>query len=159
MRHGFIFLCAIIDWYSRMIVGFSLDDTLNTRLVTEAVKKAFETAKPEILNSDQGSQFTSDEYIRLVESNRVRISMDGKGRWADNIPIERWFRTLKYEEVYLKDYENPKEARREIGKFIHDYNFKRIHSAIDTTPAYRYFPVQLYSMLTASPSATLDRTA
>jgi putative transposase len=159
LRHGFIYLCAVIDWYSRMVVSWALDDTLSARIVTTAVTKAFETAKPEILNSDQGSQFTSGEYIQLIESNRVKISMDGKGRWADNIPIERWFRTLKYEEVYLKDYENIKEARREIGKFISDYNFKRIHSAIDTTPAYSYYPSQLYSMLSPSPAATLDRPA
>ena len=107
----------------------------------------------------QGSQFTSDDYIKLVESNRVKISMDGKGRWADNIPIERWFRTLKYEEIYLKDYENIKEARREIGKFIKSYNFERIHSAINTTPAYSYYPIQLYSLMTSIPTATLDRPA
>jgi len=95
LKHGFIYLTALIDWYSRCIVGWELDDTLSARMVTRAVNKAFETAKPEILNSDQGSQFTSDEYIKLVESNRVKISMDGKRRWADNIPIERWFRTLK----------------------------------------------------------------
>jgi len=159
LRHGFIYLCAIIDWYSRMIVGWAIDDTLSTRIVTTAITKAFETAKPEILNSDQGSQFTSGEYIRLVESIRVKISMDGKGRWADNIPIERWFRTLKYEEIYLKDYENIKEARREIGNFINDYNYKRIHSAIDATPAYIYYPSQLYSKLSPSPAATLDRPA
>ena len=159
LRHGFIYLCAIIDWYSRMIVGFSLDDTLGAGIVTDAVKKAFRIAKPEILNSDQGSQFTSDKYIRRVETSRVKISMDGKGRWADNIPIERWFRTLKYEEVYLKDYENIREARREIATFINDYNFKRFHSSIDTTPARRYYPAQLYSMFTASPDATLDKPA
>lgn len=159
LKHGFIYLCAAIDWYSRMIVGWALDDTLGVRIVTEAVRKAFETAKPEILNSDQGSQFTSGEYIRLVESNRVKISMDGKGRWADNIPIERWFRTLKYEEVYLKDYENIKEARCEIRRFISDYNLKRIHSATGTTPAYSYYPSQLYSMLSLPPTATLDRPA
>ena len=159
MNHGFMYLTAIIDWYSRMIVGWELDDTLSTRAVKTAVRSAFETAKPEILNSDQGSQFTSSDYIELVESNRVRISMDGRGRWADNIPIERWFRNLKYEEIYLKDYENPKEARREIGKFIQDYNFKRIHSVIGTTPAYSYYPSQLYSMLATQPSAILDRTA
>lgn len=159
MKRGFMYLTAIIDWYSRMIVGFELDDTLSTQMVKTAVSRAFETAKPEILNSDQGSQFTSRDYISFVESNRVRISMDGKGRWADNIPIERWFRTLKYEEIYLKEYESPKEARREIGRFINDYNFKRIHSAINSTPAYTYYPVQLYSMLTASPSAILDRPA
>lgn len=159
MKHGFLYLTAIIDWFSRMIVGWELDDTLSTRAVKAAVRNAFETAKPEILNSDQGSQFTSGDYIELIESNRVKISMDGRGRWADNIPIERWFRTLKYEEIYLKDYESPKEARREIGKFIQDYNFKRIHSVIGTTPAYSYYPSQLYSMLATQPSAILDRTA
>lgn len=159
MNHGFMYLTAIIDWYSRMIVGWELDDTLSTRAVKTAVRSAFETAKPEILNSDQGSQFTSSDYIELVESNRVRISMDGRGRWADNIPIERWFRTLKYEEIYLKDYESPKEARREIGKFIQDYNFKRIHSVIGTTPAYEYYPMQLYRVLTAADPAIPDRTA
>jgi len=159
MKHGFMYLTAIIDWHSRMIVGWEIDDTLSTRMVLSAVNKAFETAKPEILNSDQGSQFTSREYTEFVESKRVKISMDGKGRWADNIPIERWFRTLKYEEIYLKDYESPKEARQEIGKFIQDYNFVRIHSAIDSTPAYKFYPAQLYDMLTASPAAILDRPA
>lgn len=159
LKHGFIYLTAIIDWYSRCIVGWELDDTLSTVMVKSAVNKAFETANPEILNSDQGSQFTSEDYIKLVESNHVKISMDGKGRWADNIPIERWFRTLKYEEVYLKDYENIKEARREMGNFIYDYNFKRFHSALDTTPAESYFPAQLYSVLTSTQSATLDRPA
>lgn len=159
MKRGFMYLTAIIDWFSRLIVSWELDDTLSGRMVRTAVSKAFETAKPEILNSDQGSQFTSGDYISLVESNRVRISMDGKGRWADNIPIERWFRTLKYEEIYLKDYESPKEARQEIGNFIYNYNFKRIHSVIGTTPAYSYYPAQLYSILTATASAILDRTA
>lgn len=159
LRHGFIYLTAIIDWYSRMIVGWELDDTLDTRMVTNAVNKAFSIAKPEIMNSDQGSQFTGERYTNLLKQNRVKISMDGVGRWADNIPIERWFRTLKYEEVYLKDYENIKEARKEIDGFIKDYNFLRIHSAIDTTPAFRYYPMQLYALLTASTTAILDKPA
>jgi putative transposase len=85
--------------------------------------------------------------------------MDGKGRWADNIPIERWFRTFKYEEIYLKDYGSPKEARSEIGKFIYDYNFKRIHSAINTVPAKSYYPELLYQMITTEFPATLYWTA
>lgn len=132
LKHGFIYLTAIIDWYSRMIVGWELDDTLDARMVTNAVNKAFSIAKPKIMNSDQGSQFTSERYTNLITQNRVKISMDGVGRWADNIPIERWFRTLKYEEVYLKDYENMREARKEIDGFIKDYNFLRIHSCCDT---------------------------
>lgn len=159
LKHGFIYLTAIIDWYSRMIVGWELDDTLDARMVTNAVNKAFSIAKPKIMNSDQGSQFTSERYTNLITQNRVKISMDGVGRWADNIPIERWFRTLKYEEVYLKDYENMREARKEIDGFIKDYNFLRIHSAIDTTPAYRYYPMQLYQLLVAPPPAILDKPA
>lgn len=159
LQRGLVYLTTIIDWYSRMIVGWELDDTLETRMVLQAVDKAFLTAKPEILNSDRGCQFTSEQYTREIEKNRIKISMDGAGRWADNIPIERWFRTLKYEEIYLKDYESIREARLEIGRFIHDYNFERIHSAIDTTPAYAYYPQQLYAMLAATPVATLDKAS
>ena len=144
LKHGFIYLTAIIDWYSRLIIGWELDDTLSTTMVKCALGKAFSVAKPEILNSDQGSQFTGHEYINFVESNKAKISMDGKSRWADNIMIERWFRTLKYDEVYLKDYENIKDARRQIGEFIHTYNFKKLHSALGyQTPAENYYPVLL----------------
>ncbi|EGW40041.1 integrase core domain protein [Desulfosporosinus sp. OT] len=129
LRRGFIYLTAIIDWHSKCIVGWELDDTLSTRMVIQALKMAYVVATPEILNSDyvenetmtknvssdQGSQFTSHEYIDFVINNKSKISMDGKGRWADNIPIERWFRTLKYDEVYLKDYEHIKDARKQIG--------------------------------------------
>ena len=106
LRRGFIYLTAIIDWHTRCIIGWDLDDTLETAMVKRALQKALAVSKPEIINSDQGSQFTSKEYIEFVESNKIKVSMDGKGRWADNIIIERWFRTLKYDEVYLKDYEN-----------------------------------------------------
>lgn len=112
MERGFLYLTAIIDWYSRCIVGWDLDDTLDTRMVINAVKKAFKVARPEILNSDQGCQFTSEEYRTYLKEQGGRQSMDGKGRWADNIKIERWFRTLKYDEVYLTQYKNPREAER-----------------------------------------------
>lgn len=144
LRHGFVYLTAIIDWHSRCIVGWELDDTLETPMVLRALEKAFQVAKPEILNSDQGSQFTSRDYIDYIEENRVKISMDGKSRWADNIMIERWFRTLKYDEVYLKDYDNIKDARRQIGAFIHNYNFEKLHSALGyQSPAEIYYPVLL----------------
>lgn len=149
IKHGFMYLTAIIDWYSRMIISWELDDTLSVQMVLRTVERAFEKAKPQILNSDQGSQFTSEKYIKLLQTNGVTISMDGKGRWADNIPIERWFRTLKYEEIYLKDYASPKEARKEITFFVNDYNFKRFHSAIDTTPAKCYCSGALSPTLTA----------
>jgi putative transposase len=144
LKHGFVYLTAIIDWYSRCIVGWELDDTLTTPMMKRALENAFEVAKPEILNSDQGSQFTSNDYIDFVEKNHVKISMDGKSRWADNIMIERWFRTLKYDEVYLKDYQNIRDARRQIGDFIHKYNFEKLHSALDyRTPAENYYPILL----------------
>lgn len=102
MKHGFLYLTAIIDWHSRCIVGWELDDTLDTRACIEACKKAFRVARPEILNSDQGCQFTSQEYKEFLKENHVRQSMDGKSRWADNIKIERWFRSFKYEEAYRR---------------------------------------------------------
>lgn len=144
LKHGFVYLTAVIDWYSRCVVGWEIDDTLDTRMVINALKKAFSVAKPVILNSDQGSQFTSLEYTDFVKNNKVTISMDGKSRWADNIMIERWFRTLKYEEVYLNDYDNIRDARKQIGEFIHSYNFERFHSSLDyQTPASMYYPVLL----------------
>ena len=144
IRHGFLYLTAVIDWYSRCIVGWEVDDTLDTRMVINALKKAFKVAKPQILNSDQGCQFTSGQYIDFVKQNKIRQSMDGKSRWADNIMIERWFRSFKYEEAYLTQYNNIKEARIAIGRYIHTYNFERRHSAIDyQTPAECYYPAML----------------
>ena len=144
MKHGFVFLTAVIDWYSRCIVGWSVDDTLDTRMVIDALNMAFKVAKPEILNSDQGCQFTSERYISFLKENGIRQSMDGKGRWADNIMIERWFRSFKYEEAYLTEYENIRQARASIREYIRVYNFERCHSSIgNARPAEMYYPVQL----------------
>lgn len=144
MKHGFLYLTAIIDWYSRCIVGWDVDDTLDTTMVINACNKAFKIAKPLIINSDQGSQFTSDKYIDFIRDNGIRQSMDGKSRWADNIMIERWFRSFKYEEAYLTEYANLKEAREAIGRYIYNYNFERCHQAIDNTrPAEVYYPAML----------------
>jgi putative transposase len=145
MKHGFLYLTAIIDWHSRCIVGWELDDTLDTRACIEACKKAFKVATPEILNSDQGCQFTSQKYKDFLKENHVKQSMDGKSRWADNIKIERWFRSFKYEEAYLTEWNNIREARTAIAKYIHEYNFERCHSAIgDVPPATVYYPALLY---------------
>ena len=142
MKHGFLYLTAIIDWYSRCIVGWDVDDTLDTTMVINACKKAFKVAKPLIINSDQGSQFTSDKYIDLIRNNGIRQSMDGKSRWADNIMIERWFRSFKYEEAYLTEYANLKEAGEAIGRYIYTYNFERCHQSIgNKRPAEVYYPV------------------
>ena len=144
MKHGFLYLTAIIDWYSRCIVGWDVDDTLDTTMVINACNKAFKIAMPLIINSDQGSQFTSDKYIDFIRDNGIRQSMDGKSRWADNIMIERWFRSFKYEEAYLTEYANLKEAREAIGRYIYNYNFERCHQAIDNKrPAEVYYPAML----------------
>jgi len=156
LKHGFIYLTAIIDWHSRCIVGWELDDTLATPMVLRAVEKALAMGKPEILNSDQGSQFTSHDYTDFLKANQIQISMDGKGRWADNILIERWFRTLKYEEVYLKDYRNIKEARQQIAAFIDTYNYERLHSALDyQAPATVYQLAPLKRAPDSPPTLTL----
>ncbi len=144
IKHEFLYLTAVIDWYSRCIVGWEVDDTLDTRMVITALKKAFMVAKPVILNSDQGCQFTSNEYMNFLKENQIRQSMDGKSRWADNIMIERWFRSFKYEEAYLTQYNNIREARKAIGKYVHTYNFERCHSALNNqTPASCYYPILL----------------
>ena len=144
MKHGFLYLTAIIDWYSRCIVGWDVDDTLDTTMVINACKKAFKVAKPLIINSDQDSQFTSDKYIDFIRNSGIRQSMDGKSRWADNIMIERWFRSFKYEEAYLTEYANLKEAREAIGRYIYTYNFERCHQSIgNKRPAEVYYPVML----------------
>ena len=117
---------------------------MDTRMVINALKKAFKVAPPLILNSDQGCQFTSTEYIAFLKENHIRQSMDGKSRWADNIMIERWFRSFKYEEAYLTQYANIREARADIKSYVHTYNFERCHSAINNqTPTSYYYPALL----------------
>ncbi len=143
LSHGFVYLTAIIDWYNRCIVVWVIDDTpLDTTAVLNVAQKAFEIGKPDILNSDQGSQFTSTKYTEYLKGHDIKISMDGKSRWADNIMIERWFRTLKYEEVYLNVYANIRVSRKKIGNFVNTYNWVRHHSAIGyKTPASLYYNI------------------
>ena len=132
MYHGHMYLAAVIDWFSRKIVGWTLSDTLDTRPVLEAVQNAVESCGiPAILNSDQGSQFTSEKYKRLLRELHIRQSMDGKSRWADNIMIERWFRSLKTELIYINEYRSPKELRAAIRSYIEGYNTLRPHEALD----------------------------
>lgn len=130
MIHGHMYLTAIIDWYSRKIVGWNLSDTLDTVHVINAVLKAVEKhGVPGIINSDQGSQFTSSEYKDLMKSLHIRQSMDGKSRWADNVMIERWFRSLKTEMIYINEFYSPKELRAGIRKYINEYNSERPHES------------------------------
>jgi putative transposase len=142
LRSAWMYLVAIIDWYTRFVLAWELDDTLEMAFVLAAVDRALTISKPIIWNSDQGSHFTSPQYIERLEKQRIQISMDGKGRALDNIFTERLWRTLKYEEVYLNDYASPKEARARIGAFMRFYNEKRIHQSLRyETPASWYHAV------------------
>jgi len=129
MGKSHMYLTAIIDWYSRFIVGWALSDSLDTAPVLEAVNQAIATyGTPAIINSDQGSQFTSNDYVQLLKSQNIRQSMDGKARWVDNVIIERWFRSLKCDNIYLNEYNTPRELRAGIKAYINEYNDQRPHS-------------------------------
>lgn len=140
LQKGWAYLVAIMDWYSRYILSWELSVSLEVDFCVEALERAFTIAIPEIFNSDQGSQFTSIEFISRLEQNDIRISMDGKGRVIDNIFTERLWRSLKYEEVYIRDYQNVLEARKGIGRYIGFYNHERLHQSLSyKTPAEVYF--------------------
>lgn len=137
---GWLYLVAVLDWYSRYVVSWELDQTLEMPFVLDAVERALAQATPTIWNSDQGSHFTSPQYIDRLKQAQVQISMDGKGRALDNIFTERLWRTVKYEEVYLHEYANPKQARHYLTQYFDFYNHRRIHQALDyLTPAQVYF--------------------
>ena len=130
MRRGFLYLVAIMDWYSRWVLSWRLSNTLEPSFCCEALEEALNRYDPpEIFNTDQGSQFTSTEFTGLLKGAGVRISMDGRGRWMDNVFIERLWRSLKYECVYLNAFETGSEARQGIGHWIDLYNSERPHSA------------------------------
>ena len=141
MKRGFLYLAAVIDWHSRKILSFKLSNTMHTDFCVEAVHEAIQKyGVPEIMNTDQGSQFTSLEFTDLLKSNNIQISMDGKGCWRDNVIIERFWRTVKYEEVYLKAYQTTSEARTQLTQYIRFYNEMRGHQALNgQTPDSVYF--------------------
>lgn len=130
MQRGFLYLVAIMDWYSRYVLSWRLSNSLDADFCTEALEEALSRGQPEIFNTDQGSQFTSNEFTGLLLANQIQISMDGRGRCMDNIFVERLWRSLKYEEVYLKSYETVQEAREGIGQWINFYNHERLHQAL-----------------------------
>lgn len=160
MSGGFMYLVAIVDVYSRYVVSWSLSNTLETAFCVEALTKGLTTAKPEIMNSDQGSQFTSDEWINYLIKNNIKISMTGKGRCLDNVYVERFWRSFKQEEFYLNEYENVKELRFAIGEYIEFYNHRRWHQSLGyKTPAEFYFvgektgePVVMWTSPTNQPA-------
>ena len=155
----FVYLVAIMDWYSRYVLSWTLSTTLDVHFCLEALREALTIAKPEIFNTDQGSQFTSGAFTGVLENAGVAISMDGKGRVFDNIFVERLWRTVKYEEIYLKDYQDVDEARRGIGCYFRFYNRQRLHQALGyQTPAEVYFSVgkEIPSMTANSNSSGLQ---
>ena len=136
---GWMYLVAVLDWYSRYVISWELDHTLEMPFVVTTVEHALSTATPVIWNSDQGSHFTSPQYLQLLRDAHIQISMDSKGRALDNIFTERLWRTVKYEEVYLHDYASPKEARHQLSNYFEFYNHQRLHQALDyQTPAEVY---------------------
>jgi putative transposase len=141
MARGFIYLAAVVDWFTRRILAWRVSITLETDFCIEAVQEALARhGAPEIFNTDQGSQFTSIEFIKVLADREIKISMDGKGAWRDNVFVERLWRTIKYEEVYLRAYANVPEARASIGRYLGFYNSRRPHSSLDgKTPDQAYF--------------------
>jgi putative transposase len=141
LEKGFVYLASIIDWHSKKILSWKLSNSMDVRLTRDVLKEALTLyPKPEIFNSDQGSQYTAKEHVELLKKYSIKISMDGKGRSIDNICIERFWRTIKYEEIYLNDYKSMSELRYSIKNYIEKYNTKRLHSTIDNkTPNEVYF--------------------
>ena len=126
-----MYLFIIIDWYTRQIVDYELSYSLEKSFVQRCLKRALAKRKPEIINSDQGSHFTSPAYLKLLEEQGVKVSMDGKGQALDNIITERFFRTIKYEDLYINEYETPKALGKAVDRFIRKYNETRPHQSLD----------------------------
>jgi putative transposase len=141
MARGFVYLTAVMDWFARRILAWRLSNTMEASFCIDAVEEALaKHGCPQIFNTDQGSQFTSADFTGMLASNGIAISMDGKGAWRDNVFVERLWRTVKYEEVYLHAYDGVGEAQRSIGRYLAFYNAKRPHTALDgRTPDQAYF--------------------
>jgi len=141
LKNGFVYLTVIFDWYSRYVISWKLSTTLENDFCVQALKEALEKAQPEIHNSDQGVQYTAENYIAVLEEKEIQISMDGRGRCMDNIFTERLWRTVKYENIYLHDYQDIDEARSGLTEYFQFYNHRRIHQSLNyKTPAQIYLP-------------------
>jgi putative transposase len=141
MARGFVYLAAVVDWFSRRVLAWRLSITLEAAFCIEALEEALARyGRPEIVNTDQGSQFTSHDFTSVLLKNEIAISMDGRGAWRDNVFVERLWRSVKYEEVYLRAYDSVAEARTSIGRYLTFYNSRRPHSSLDRrTPDQAYF--------------------
>jgi putative transposase len=141
MARGFVYLAAVVDWFSRRVLAWRLSITMEAAFCVEALEEALaKHGRPEIFNTDQGSQFTSEAFTGVLIVNKIAISMDGKGSWRDNVFVERIWKTVKYEEVYLRAYNSVGEARASLGRYLDFYNGRRPHSSLDRrTPGEAYF--------------------
>ena len=141
MAHSFVYLAAVLDWFSRRVLSWRVSITLEVEFCLEAVEEALARhGRPDIFNTDQGSQFTSADFTGLLLRNAIAVSMDGRGAWRDNVFVERLWRSVKYEEVYLRAYDSVGEARASMGRYLEFYNRKRPHSSLDAqTPDQAYF--------------------
>jgi putative transposase len=138
---GFVYLIALIDWFSRFIISWKLSISMTTDFCLDVLNQGIKAhKKPEIINTDQGSQFTSNEWVKQLDDNNIKISMDGKGRWVDNVYIERFWRTVKQEQIYINPPDNITELRQQINKFIKFYNYQRPHQSLQyKTPSQIYY--------------------
>jgi putative transposase len=139
MAKGFVYLVAIMDWYSRKVLSWRLSNTMESDFCVDALEEAIHRyGAPEIFNTDQGAQFTSEAFTGVLKAAEVQISMDGKGRWVDNVMVERLWRSVKYEEVYLRAYDSVSEARSRLGGYFRFYNAERKHQSLGKTPDQAY---------------------
>lgn len=149
MQKGFLYLVAVMDWHSRAVLSWRLSNTMDSDFCVEALTEAIEKyGTPGIFNSDQGSQFTSDDFLKVLEDKHITISMDGRGRWRDNVFVERLWRSVKHEEVYLKAYESPKQARESLATYFKFYNHERTHQSLD-----QHTPWEIYSSVNIAQAA------
>ena len=139
MVHGFVYLVAVMDWFSRYVLAWQISITLETGFCLQALEQALGVSKPEIFNTDQGVQFTTSDFTGRLEKEEVRVSMDGRGRVFDNIFVERLWRTVKYEEIYLKHYQTVSEVRDGLAKYFFFYNTERIHESLGYRPPYELY--------------------
>jgi len=143
LHGGFIYLVAVMDWFSRYVLSWAVSITMDVGFCLEALDHALEVARPDIVNTDQGAQFTSHDFTGRLVSAGIQMSMDGRGRALDNVFVERLWRTVKYEEVYLRAYDSVSDARASIGRYLDLYNRRRPHSSLDDmTPDRAYFGSQ-----------------
>lgn len=155
MAHGFGYLMAIMDWFSRRVLAWRLSNTMDTSFCVEALQEALDTfGAPDIFNTDQGAQFTASDFTKPLLDRGIKVSMDGRGRWIDNVFIERLWRSLKYEEVYLHAYDTLREAREGIGKYITFYNDERPHASLGQQP-----PTAFYALMNAADRTRKEQTA